>query len=62
MSAVFINDSEVLDYLRAKIAAAARKWLLKLYLNTANGLQRSRCSEVGSPEGEKMPIFKIFIP
>jgi len=37
-----------LDYSRAKIAAAARKWLMKLYLNTANGLRRSRCSEVGT--------------
>ncbi len=40
-----------LDYLRVKIAAAARQWPMKLYLNTANGLQRSRCSEIGSPVG-----------
>jgi hypothetical protein len=45
-----------LDYSRAKIAAAAREWPMKLYFYTANGLQRSRCSEIGSPEGQKMPI------
>jgi hypothetical protein len=30
---------------------------MKLYLYTANGLQRSRCGEIGSPEGEKRLIF-----
>jgi hypothetical protein len=51
-----INNSGFLDYSRAKIAAEARKWPMKLYLYTVNGLQRSRCSEIGSPEGEKMPM------
>ena len=45
-----------LDYLRVEIAAAARQRPMKLYLYTANGLQRSRCSEIDSPEEEKMPI------
>jgi hypothetical protein len=29
-SAFFINNSGILDYLRAKIAVAARQWLRKL--------------------------------
>jgi len=45
-----------LDYSRVEIAAAARQWPMKLYEYTANGLQRSRCCEIGSPEGEKLPI------
>jgi hypothetical protein len=44
-----------LSYSRVEIAAAARQWLMKLYLNTANGLQRCRCSDISSPVGQKMP-------
>ena len=40
-----------LDYLRAEIATAARKRPMMLYLYTTNGLQRSRCGKIGSPEG-----------
>jgi hypothetical protein len=28
---------------------------MKLWFSTAIGPQQSRCSEIGSPEGEKMP-------
>jgi len=30
---------------------------MKLWFTTANGSQQSRCSEIGSPEGEKMPTL-----
>jgi hypothetical protein len=36
---------------------------MELYLDTANGPQRSRCGEIGSPEGEKMPEYleNVFV-
>jgi len=30
---------------------------MKLWSSTANGPQQSRCDEIGSPEGEKMPTY-----
>jgi len=30
---------------------------MKLWFSTANGPQQSRCGEIGSPEGEKMPTY-----
>jgi hypothetical protein len=30
---------------------------MKLWFTTANGPQQSRCGEIGSPEGEKMPTY-----
>jgi hypothetical protein len=30
---------------------------MKLWFTTANGPQQSRCSEIGSPEGEKMTTY-----
>ncbi len=46
-----------MDYSRVEVAAKARQWPTKLQLSTASGLQRRLCSEIDSPEGEKMPII-----
>jgi hypothetical protein len=35
---------------------------MKLWSSTANGLQRSRCGEIGSPEREKMPMNRGNYP
>ncbi|NOR52527.1 MAG: hypothetical protein GQ536_00345 [Candidatus Aminicenantes bacterium] len=40
-----------LDYSRVEVATDARRRPMKLWLPTANGPQRSRCSKIGSPEG-----------
>jgi len=58
-SAIFINNSG-LDYLQAEVAVATRKWSMKLYKYTANGIQRSRCSEIGLPRGEKLSRIRFF--
>ena len=34
---------------------------MKLWSPTANGPQQSRCGEIGSPEGEKMPTYNEII-
>jgi len=34
---------------------------MKLWSSTANALQRSKCGDIGSPEGEKMPMIDIDI-
>jgi hypothetical protein len=57
----FINNSGSLDYLRTKIAVVIKKWLVKLLQTTANGPQRSRCSEIGLPEGEKILIKMVIL-
>ncbi|MGD2246537.1 MAG: hypothetical protein PVI11_08330 [Candidatus Aminicenantes bacterium] len=44
-----------LDYSRVEVAVDARRRSMKLWSSTAIGPQQSRCSEIGSPEGEKMP-------
>jgi len=41
----------ILDYSRVEIAADARRRPMKLWSSTANGPQRSRCGEIGSPIG-----------
>lgn len=41
----------ILDYTRVEIVVVKKKWPVKLYLYTANELQRSRCSEIGWPVG-----------
>jgi len=40
-----------MDDSRVEVAADARRQLMKLWSSTTNGLQRSRCSEISSPEG-----------
>jgi hypothetical protein len=50
-------DLTNLGYSRAEVAANARRRLMKLWFTTANGPQRSRSCEIGSPEGEKMPTY-----
>jgi hypothetical protein len=44
-----------LDYSRVEVAVGVRRRAMKLWSSTAIGPQQSRCSEIGSPEGEKMP-------
>ncbi|NOR53659.1 MAG: hypothetical protein GQ536_06190 [Candidatus Aminicenantes bacterium] len=51
VAAVFINNSGSLDYLRVEVAADARRRPMKTWLSTSNGPQRSKCSEIDSPEG-----------
>jgi len=33
---------------------------MKLWFTTAIGPQQSRCGEIGSPEGEKMPTYDYY--
>jgi len=33
---------------------------MKLWFTTANEPQQSRCSKIGSPEGEKMPTYDYY--
>ncbi|MCK4645587.1 MAG: hypothetical protein KAU46_04990 [Candidatus Aminicenantes bacterium] len=40
-----------LDCSRVGLAADVRRRLMKLWKSTANGPQRSRCGEIGSPKG-----------
>ncbi len=40
-----------LNYSRVEVAANARRRRMKLWFTTANGLQRSRSCEIGSPVG-----------
>ena len=44
-----------LGYSRVEVAANVRRRAMKLWFSTAIGPQQSRCSEIGSSEGEKMP-------
>jgi len=57
VSADFMNNSGSLIYSRVEVAADARRRPVKLWSSTANGPQQSRCGEIGSPEGEKMPTY-----
>ena len=57
VSADFMNNSGYLSYSRVEVAADARRRAMKLWFSTANGPQQSRCGEIGSPEGEKMPTY-----
>ena len=41
----------ILDYSRVEVAVDARRRSMKLWSSTANGPQRSRCGEIGSPKG-----------
>jgi len=54
-SADFMNNSWYMSYSRVEVAVDARRRPMKLWSSTAIGPQQSRCSEIGSPEGEKMP-------
>ncbi len=61
VSADFMNNQEAssnLDYSRVEVAVYARRRPMKLWFATAIGPQQSRCSEIGSPEGEKMPTIE----
>jgi hypothetical protein len=64
-SAVFANNSGpglfTADPPRPNFKVAARKWPMKLYMDTANKLLRSRCSEIGSPGGKKMPMNNLTV-
>jgi len=40
-----------LDYSRVEVAADTRRRPVKQWSSTANGPQRSRCGEIGSPGG-----------
>ncbi len=55
VSAYFMNNSGFMDCSRVEVAVDARRRAMKLWSSTAIGPQQSRCSEIGSPEGEKMP-------
>ncbi len=55
-----MNNSGDLGYSRVKLAANARRRHMKLWFTTANVPQRSRCGEIGSPEGEKMPTYNEY--
>jgi len=46
-----------LDYSRVEVAVDARRRPMKLWSSTAIGPQQGRCSEIGSPKGEKMPTI-----
>jgi len=52
---IYLCIIDNLDYSRVEVAVGARRRAMKLWSSTAIGPQQSRCSEIGSPEGEKMP-------
>jgi len=58
-SADFMNNSGYLCYSRVEVAGDARRRHMKLWSSTAIGPQQSRCSEIGSPVGEKMPTEDV---
>jgi hypothetical protein len=50
-----------LNYSQVEVAADRRRRPVKLWSSTANGPQRTRCGEIGSPEREKMPMIIDYL-
>jgi hypothetical protein len=48
---IFYEYFRFVGYLLVKIAVATMKQFMKLYVNTANEMRRSRCGEIDLPEG-----------